>query len=150
MRVPKLMPKTVSSENEEGRRAWRTSTCHVGRPFERAMRMKSSWRVAIMSVRSSRTYTAMIPTENLILAPFPAIARRKPSPLPTQPVSSRLPSPSMSKLALLAAALTSSLPSYSISTIPVSLGWDFGSFLRTLICVLVIGTVNRVCFPDEL
>ena len=26
--------------------------------------------------------SAMIPTENLILAPFPAIARRKPSPLP--------------------------------------------------------------------
>ncbi len=55
------MPATVSSENDDGRSAWRNSTCMGGRPLARAMRMKSSWRVAIMSLRSRRANTAMVP-----------------------------------------------------------------------------------------
>ena len=54
MRVPKLMPNTVSSENDDGRSAWRRRMCHVGRPFERAMSTKSSCSVAMRSLRSRR------------------------------------------------------------------------------------------------
>ena len=39
---------------------------------------------------------------------------------------------------------------FVISTMmPVSLGWVDGSFLRTLICVPVIGTLNVVLRPDD-
>ena len=61
IRVPKLMPNTVSSEKEDGRSAWRNRMWRVVRPFERAMSTKSSWSVAIRSLRRRRVYTAVRP-----------------------------------------------------------------------------------------
>ncbi len=54
MSVPTLRPATVISVRLEGRSAWRQSTRMLLMPFDLAMRMKSSWRVWIMSLRSSR------------------------------------------------------------------------------------------------
>ena len=49
-----LMPATVTSANVDGRRACRSRMCDVGIPFALAVVMKSSRKVAIMSVRRTR------------------------------------------------------------------------------------------------
>ena len=64
--VPTLSPATVSSVNDEGRRAWRNRMRRVRRPFALAIVMKSCCRVAIMSLRSSRMYTAIWPTASVM------------------------------------------------------------------------------------
>ena len=66
IRVPTLSPATVSSVRLDGRRAWRHSTRRGDIPLDLAMVMKSSWSVAIMSLRSRRMYTAIWPTARLI------------------------------------------------------------------------------------
>ena len=53
-RAPMFTPAAASREKVEGRKAWRAITRLGDRPFERAMVMKSSCRVAIRSERSSR------------------------------------------------------------------------------------------------
>lgn len=54
-------PAAARREKVEGRKAWRAITRLGDRPFERAMVMKSSCRVANRSERSSRKYTAIDP-----------------------------------------------------------------------------------------
>ena len=47
-------PPTVMTVKVDGRKAWRARMRGVVRPFARAITMKSSSKVAIMSARSSR------------------------------------------------------------------------------------------------
>ena len=49
-----LMPAAASSEKLDGRKAWRHMIRRFDRPLERAMVMKSCWRVLMRSERSSR------------------------------------------------------------------------------------------------
>ena len=55
---PRFTPDSVISENDEGRSAWRSRTARGRSPLDRAMRMKSSCSVEIMSERRSWRYTA--------------------------------------------------------------------------------------------
>ena len=59
MSVPTFRPATVSSVRLDGRSAWRHRMRLLLMPLLFAMRMKSSCSVAIMSLRSSRVYTAI-------------------------------------------------------------------------------------------
>ena len=52
--LPTWIPSRVIMEKQEGRRACRSSILQVGKPLARARSMKSSCRVAIMSLRSTR------------------------------------------------------------------------------------------------
>ena len=66
MSVPKLRPATVSRVRLDGRSAWRQRMRRSEMPFARAMVMKSSCSVAIMSLRSRRMYTAISPAASEI------------------------------------------------------------------------------------
>ena len=58
---PRLMPISVTSENDEGRSASLKRMCIVPMPLAFAARMKSSLRVPIRSLRRTRVNIACIP-----------------------------------------------------------------------------------------
>src|SRR6056297_1774617 len=56
--APVFTPKIVMNENSDGRSACLNNTAVLETPLDRAVRMKSSCRVVMRSVRNNRWYTA--------------------------------------------------------------------------------------------